>query len=117
MGKPPTIEHYAFGTIRIDGRTYASDVIVLPDRVVPGWWRKEGHSLSMDDLEDVVACGPRTLVIGTGQPGLMKVPDGTRAALEALGIEVVVEPTADAVVTYGRLAPGGGVAAGFHLTC
>jgi hypothetical protein len=117
MTTPPKIEHYAFGTIRIDGRTYTSDVILLPDRVVPDWWRKNGHSLVMDDLDDVVACGARTLIIGTGQPGLMEVPDETRAEIQVRGMALIVEPTAEAIETYGRLAPGGRIAAGFHLTC
>lgn len=114
---PPTIAHYAFGTITIDGRTYRSDVIVLPNRVVPNWWRRSGHSLVLDDLGEIVADPPSTLVIGTGAHGGMSVPAETRAALEDLGIEVIAEPTGKAVDTYNRLARRGRVAAGLHLTC
>jgi hypothetical protein len=113
----PRIEHYAFGTITIDGATYRSDVIVLPDRVVPDWWRKNGHSLSLDDLTDVTSDPPATLIIGTGASGMMDVPRRTIATLEALGVEVVVRPTGEAVRAYNRLAPAGRVAAGLHLTC
>jgi hypothetical protein len=114
---PPTIGHYDFGIITIDGRTYRSDVIVLPDRVIPDWWRKSGHSLVLEDLGEVVADPPATLIIGTGAYGDMSVPADTRGALEDLGIEVIVQPTAEAVDTYNRLAPRRRVAAGFHLTC
>ncbi len=114
---PPRIEHYAFGTVTIDGTTYRSDVIVLPDRVVPDWRRKEGHSLALDDLSEIVAHAPATLVVGTGASGAMDVPRETVAALEALGVEVITRPTGEAVETYNRLAPDGRVAAGLHLTC
>jgi hypothetical protein len=114
---PPTITHYAFGTITIDGRTYRSDVIILPDGVALDWWRKDGHRLVLDDLKDVLVDPPGTLVIGTGASGAMAVPAETIAALERLGVEVIAQPTGRAVETYNRLAPGRRVAAGLHLTC
>ena len=114
---PPRIEHYAFGTVTIDGTTYRCDVIVLPDRVVPDWRRKRGHGLVLEDLDEVVADPPATLIVGTGASGAMVVPAETVAALEALGIEVITRPTGEAVETYSRLAPDGRVAAGLHLTC
>jgi len=46
---------YHFGTIEIDGRTYTSDVIITPERVLDSWWRQEGHRLAVADLTDVVA--------------------------------------------------------------
>ncbi|MHA1839475.1 MAG: hypothetical protein ACTSYO_05915 [Candidatus Ranarchaeia archaeon] len=38
------IDKYEFGCIVIRGQEYTSDVIVFPDRVIDGWWRKERHS-------------------------------------------------------------------------
>ena len=114
---PPRIERYSFGEMTIDGETYTADVIVLPERVIPDWWRMSGHSLAMDDLRDVIARRPRVLVVGTGDAGAVEVPEETRRMLEGAGIEVIAEPTAKAVETYNRLAPAGDVAAGFHLTC
>ena len=114
---PPRIEHYAFGTITIDGTTYRSDVIVLPDRVTPDWRRKRGHILAVDDLDEILSDPPATLIVGTGASGAMSVPAETVAALEELGIEVIIQPTGEAVETYNRLAPDGRAAAGLHLTC
>lgn len=114
---PPIIKHYAFGSITIDGETYRSDVIVMPDRVVPNWWRKSGHRLAIEDLGELLTDPPDTLVVGTGASGAMVVPAETVASLERLGVEVLVEPTAEAVRTYNRLAPAGRVAACLHLTC
>ncbi len=117
MTRQPRIEGYSFGHIRINGQDHTADVIILPDKVIANWWREEGHSLSMADLAEVVAAEPEVLVVGTGANGLMRVPKETLAALEARGIEVVVERTGSAWQTYNRLSQERRVAAAFHLTC
>jgi hypothetical protein len=50
MGTWMMITSYDFGHIIIDGKRYTSDLIVFPDRVKVGWWRKEGHRLQLEDL-------------------------------------------------------------------
>jgi len=112
------VEAYSFGEIVIDGRRYTSDVIIRPDGVLANWWRKEGHKLHLEDLEKALEAGPEVLVIGTGYSGIMEVPEAVREALEARGIEVIVENTRDAWRTYNELARSGRVVvAAFHLTC
>ncbi len=111
------IEDYRFGRITIDGREYTADVIVYPDRVDDGWWRKAGHSLCMADLEDILGFGPDVLVIGTGANGLMKVPEDVRRALRERGIEPRPAPTAEACDLYNELAGAATVVAALHLTC
>jgi len=39
------IESYDFGRIVVNGRKFGSDLIIFPDRVNGGWWRKEGRTL------------------------------------------------------------------------
>jgi hypothetical protein len=63
------ISGYRFGTIEIDGRTYTSDVIITPERVIDAWWRQRGHALSVADLKDVMAARPDVLLVGTGYFG------------------------------------------------
>jgi len=113
----PKVESYRFGFIRIDGRTHTRDVIILPDRVVAGWWRQQGHTLRPDDLREVLEAEPEVLVVGTGSIGRMEVPEATRRRVEAAGIELVVERTAAACETYNRLRETRRVAAALHLTC
>ena len=48
------IEQYSFGRVVVDGEQHSRDVIVLPDRVVGDWWRRDGHSLVIEDLADVL---------------------------------------------------------------
>ncbi len=109
------IESYGFGRIVIDGMTYTSDVIIFPDRVLSSWWRKEGHSLDIEDLREVVEFKPEILVIGTGHSGLMKPKDETLEFLESKGIEVIVERTKKACDILNSL--GSNAVGAFHLTC
>lgn len=113
----PTIEDYRFGRIRIDGREYSCDVIIFPDHVQSDWWREQGHSLAMADLETVLERKPGTLIVGRGAHGRMSIPEETRAQLEEKGIEVRAERTDRAVELYREIMGEGEVVAALHLTC
>lgn len=111
------IESYRFGEMIIDGKAYRADLIVYPDRIDAGWWRKEGHALCLDDIAKVVAAQPECLVVGTGNPGLMKVLPETREYLQQQGIQLIVEPTEQAYRTYNTLSTTKQTIGAFHLTC
>lgn len=111
------IEHYSFGRITIEGKTYASDVIIYPGKVNDSWWRKQGHNLEIADLVDVLAAQPEVLVVGTGAMGLMKVPNETISHLQLKGIEVHVARTGEAVAIFNKLQKDKVAIAAFHLTC
>jgi hypothetical protein len=112
----PEIEGYGFGRVTIDGREETRDVIVLPERVVRGWWRKEGHGLVLEDLDDVLDELPERLLVGTGAYGRMRPDPGALEELRLRGVEVEVFPTPEAVERYGELDPRK-TAAALHLTC
>src|SRR5437868_5053842 len=101
----PRIEGYTFGRVLVDGQEQTRDVIVLPNRVVPNWWRKEGHSLHMEDLEDVIAELPERLLVGTGAAGQMVPERKTLKRLRERGIEVETLRTDEAVRRYAELDP------------
>jgi hypothetical protein len=111
----PKIEGYDFGRVTIDGREETRDVIVLPGRVVRGWWRKEGHGLVLEDLDDVLDELPERLLIGTGADGQMRPDPDTLETLRARGVDVELLPTAEAVQRYAVLDPQK-TAAALHLT-
>jgi hypothetical protein len=93
----PEIDRYGFGRVTIDGREETRDVIVLPNRVVRGWWRKDGHGLVLEDLDEVLDELPQRLLVGTGAYGRLRPGPGTLEALRARGVEIEVLPTAEAV--------------------
>jgi hypothetical protein len=111
------IEHYSFGKITIEGKTYTSDVIIYPGKVNGSWWRKEGHNLQVVDLTDVINANPQVLVVGTGATGLMRVPKETISYLESKGIEVHVARTGEAAELFNKLQQDKVAIAAFHLTC
>jgi len=109
---------YRFGSIDIDGRTYTSDVIITPERVIDRWRRRRGHALAVVDLDDIVAGRPDVLVIGTGYFGRMSVAQATRRYLEQKGIQVRDARTRKAVHEFRRLQKERRrVVAALHLTC
>lgn len=115
------IQGYAFGRITIAERSYNSDVIIWPEKVKDRWWRRTGHNLSIEDLDDILEVPPQCLLVGQGANGLMAVSGETRNLLESKGIEVLAMPTAEAVNLWNRWieAEGAGLnaVAAFHLTC
>jgi hypothetical protein len=107
---------YRFGRVTIDGREETRDVIVLPERVVRGWWRKEGHGLVLEDLGEVLDELPERLLLGTGAYGQLRPDPGTLETLRTRGVDVEVLLTAEAVRRYAQLDPRK-TAAALHLTC
>lgn len=113
----PKIDSYGFGHVVIDGTSYTSDVIVLPGRVIDGWWREEGHRLGPADLDEVLRARPEVLVVGCGAYGVMEVPEATVQAARKAGIELVALDTGAAVELYNKLSLEKKTAAALHLTC
>jgi hypothetical protein len=113
----PQIETYRFGRLVVDGREYRQDVIILPERVVSGWWRKHGHTLLPDDLEAVLEVHPDILIVGQGAYGRMHVAAETRQVLQAADIALIAESTKQACQRYNELRTQDCVAAALHLTC
>jgi hypothetical protein len=113
------IDSYSFGSIRVDGRSYSKDVILLQGRVQSPWWRVAGgHVYAVKDLEDVLAAAPETVILGTGCYGRVEVLEETLTAFAEAGSEIVVERTPEAVECFNRLSSEGrDVAAALHLTC
>lgn len=112
------IDSYQFGKIVIDGVDYSSDVIILGDTVQSDWWRKQGHSLSAEDLNTILKAKPSVLVVGCGASGLMEVPDKTRQVLKEHDIQLEAHDSYKAVQKFNELSEAGvNVAAALHLTC
>ena len=113
----PLIQDFRFGRITVDGITYKKDLILLPDGVLPNWWRAQGHALAVEDLLPVFDAAPETLIVGLGVYSRMRVADETCQALEEAGISLISQATGDACETYNCMREASLVAAALHLTC
>jgi hypothetical protein len=111
------IDSYEFSMIVINGKRYSSDVIIYPNNVKDDWWRKKGHQLCVDDLENVMEENPEVIVVGMGNPGLMRVLPETEKYIQSKGIKLIVQNTPDACKTYNQLSSSQKVIALLHLTC
>ncbi|MEW6555908.1 MAG: MTH938/NDUFAF3 family protein [Elusimicrobiota bacterium] len=110
------IEFYDFGEIVINGKKYNSDVIIYPDTVQSSWWRKQGHSLCVDDLNDVISAKPEIIIVGTGYSGCMTIPVETKKQIENQNIKLIVENTKKATELHNKLQ-NKNVITCLHLTC
>jgi hypothetical protein len=112
------IDSYEFGRIVIDGVAYNNDCLILGGGVRPNWWRKQGHVLSIEDVQPIIEAKPQVLIIGTGASGMMKVPAEIQKLLTEHKIEIEMLSTARAVERFNELSQSeANVAAALHLTC
>jgi hypothetical protein len=112
------IDHFAFGSITVDGITYMNDIKIIRGKVIATWWRKSGHQVTIDDIQDIIDANPDIFVLGKGKPGLMKSTPSLCEFLKEYEIELIEEKTSKAIKTFNRLFKlGKNVCAGFHLTC
>ena len=113
------IESYSPGRVVVDGVELNRDVIVLPGRVLSDWWRRDGHSLVLEDLEEVLDELPQRLIVGCGYAGRLEPDPSVIEALTKRGVKVEALPTPDAVARFEELEARDPavVAAALHLTC
>ena len=112
------ISDYTFGKITIDGKTYHSDVIISSNTVKDNWWRKQGHNLAIEDLQDILKADPEILIFGSGYYGRMQVPVAIRDYLNGKGIQIEVAETTEAVKRFNHLQKEcARLVAALHLTC
>ena len=97
------IQHYEFGKIIINNNIYTSDIIICKGKVLPNWWRKEGHQLCLDDIKDVLnKAKPKFLVIGCGANSVMSVLDEVKTYCAQNKIELYILNSYDAVNLYNK---------------
>ena len=95
-------ENFSFGSIDIDGRTYAHDVVIDRGKVCK---RRKGASKRHRDsyghtplsADEEIPWSCRRLVIGTGAAGALPVMDAVKVEARRRGIELVMAPTKRAI--------------------
>jgi len=112
------IDTFAFGSIVIDGRRYASDLLIYPDGHVQDAWRRgRGHVLSQKDIAALIASRPQIIIAGTGVNGRMRPEGDLERVLSQRNIRFMAAPNDRAIQWFNDLCQGSTVGACFHLTC
>jgi len=97
------IEKYEFSSIKINGKSYNTDVIVTSKGVSDNWWREDGHKLALFDIEKVLKDKPEVLVVGTGQVGKMRIASEVLDYVKKNNIDFIATDTAREVDEYNKL--------------
>jgi hypothetical protein len=114
------IENFSFGSIQIDGRTYAHDVVIDRGQIRK---RRKGASKRHRDsyghtplsAEEKIPWRCRRLVIGTGAAGALPVMDSVQAEARRRDVELVTVPTKRAIDLLATDAKD--TNAILHVTC
>jgi hypothetical protein len=112
------IKSYEFGRIEINSTVYTNDVIIYDDHVKSSWWRKEGHYLQIEDIEEILKVKPDVIIIGTGKFDTMKVSNEVKKELKSRGVETVYANTDEACCKHNEMSGSDKkVVTALHLTC
>jgi len=116
------IDSTRFGQITIDGTVYDHDVVILSDGTVKKRKKKlskkiygSSHTVALDEIRYFFEKGVTTLVVGTGQQGILKLSDEAESFLKENGVEIQAAPTPKAIKRFNQTPdPKNGL---FHITC
>ena len=118
----PKIDGTAFGSITIEGETFEHDVLIRLGGAVKKRKKKlskalygTSHVLSLDEAKHVYQKGAESLIVGSGESGLVKLSDQAAAYLERKGCTVTLLPTPEAIKVWNKAK--GTVIGLFHVTC
>jgi len=116
------ITHYSFGQLIYKDFKYTKDLIILSkfgsEKIIYPWWRKEGHLLQAEDLEEVFLFKPLYLIVGRGVNGVMQISPEVKERAKKEGIIFEDYITPEAVSRFNQLITMGHPLAGaFHLSC
>ncbi|NQV18500.1 MAG: hypothetical protein HQ534_08155 [Armatimonadetes bacterium] len=111
------ISSYSFGQIIIDKKEYNSDVIIYQDRIDSSWWRKKSHSVTIEDIADILKKQAETIIFGTGFYGMMKIENQVKEECAKRGINLIIEKSGKAVQIFNESNQEQKVIAALHLTC
>ncbi len=121
--RPPRVAALEWGVLEVEGRAAPyKDAKLWPGGSREWDWNETGTrhvpGVQLADVEEVLAHGARTVVIGRGMHGRLDVSAETRAGLAARGIDLRAAATPEAVETYNRLRDAAAdVGALIHTTC
>jgi hypothetical protein len=104
--------------MKVRGESHRNDLKIIDNKIIGNWWRRKGHALYAQDIDDILYSAAETLVVGTGAYGSMRITEEAEKTIEGRGIKLVAAPTKEAVSIFNNLhSQGKKVAGAFHLTC
>ena len=109
------INSFQFGSLTINNKKYDSDVILFWDGELIE--RESSHTLSKNDLIDLLIKEPDTIIIGTGTAGCVNIDKEAQEYARKNNLDIIIQKTPEAIECFNKMAKLRKVAAIFHLTC
>ena len=112
------IDSTGFGWISVDNVRYNHDIIIFSDGKIKNRYedfKGDSHTLSIEEAKKVIGKEAEVIVVGTGQSGVLSIPDDTGGFLTKQKIKLIAEKTPQAIKTFNSLASK--KCAVFHVTC
>ena len=118
----PLIDRTSFGTITIEGRDFEYDVIIRRSGEIEKRKKKlsksvygTSHIISLDEAKFIYEKGAKSLIIGTGQNGLVKLSKEAREYFKKRKCKTELSPTPKAILQWNK-AKGQTISL-LHITC
>jgi hypothetical protein len=118
------IDSTEFGSITINGTTYAHDILIRLSGEVTKRKKKlskkyygTSHIISREEAEFIYEKGCDTLVLGAGQYGNVTLSAEAAEFFRQHDCQVILLPTPDAIKTYNTTSSKARTIGLFHVTC
>lgn len=119
----PIFDRTWFGGVSIDNTTH-HDVLVVGEKVIdrdsfmPGWFDDHPHHAVYEhELDKLFEENPQIIIIGSGQNGVLIVPEDVKYMIKKQKIKLIVLETPEAIDEYNKLSKTKRVNALIHTTC
>jgi hypothetical protein len=118
----PTIDKTKFGSITIAGEKYEHDILIRLNSKVEKRKKKlskevfgTSHIISLAEAEYVYEDGSETIIIGSGQSGMVKLSEEAVAFFQQKNCSVELLPTPEAIHLWNKAKAS--TVGLFHITC
>jgi hypothetical protein len=109
------IEKYSFGSIKISGKDYDTDLIISWDGEISK--RIRTHLFTKSEFYEILQKEPEIVIVGTGFSGLVEIDPEIEKVAQDENVKLIVKPTKEAVDDFNTLSKKKKVIAMMHLTC
>jgi hypothetical protein len=116
------IDDTSFGSITIDGEQFSHDVLIQLSGKIKKRKKKlskqiygTSHTLSLEEAQYIYEDGCKTLIVGTGQHGILALSKEATRFFEQHGCHVILKKTPQAIHAFNETT--GRKIGVFHITC
>jgi hypothetical protein len=118
----PKIDKTKFGSITVDGERYEHDLLIRLNGKVEKRKKKlskevygTSHIMSLAEADYVYEEGAETIIIGSGQSGMLKLSDEAAAFFRQKKCKIELLPTPEAIHLWNKSESS--TIGLFHITC